>query len=138
MCLFIRSKNNHTASECGESCRQRRRELESEVHQLRREVKSGEERLRTMENEMRRFQQQPTSPTPPPPPPPSIAQQQQQQAQHNEETERLMLKLSALRDKTNHLETSLSAETRVKLDLFSALGDAKKQLEHRESKFTAS
>ncbi|KAF3833583.1 hypothetical protein F7725_024787, partial [Dissostichus mawsoni] len=32
-------------------------------------------------------------------------------------------------DKTQHLENSLSAETRIKLDLFSALGDAKRQLE---------
>lgn len=40
-----------------------------------------------------------------------------------------MSALSAMQDKTQHLENSLSAETRVKLDLFSALGDAKRQLE---------
>ncbi|CAL4065981.1 unnamed protein product [Meganyctiphanes norvegica] len=34
-----------------------------------------------------------------------------------------------MQDKNTHLETSLSAETRVKLDLFSALGEAKRQLE---------
>ena len=45
------------------------------------------------------------------------------------ETEVLMSALSIMQDKNTHLETSLSAETRVKLDLFSALGEAKRQLE---------
>lgn len=52
---------------------------------------------------------------------------------HNE-TEILMQTLSAMQDKNSHLENSLSAETRIKLDLFSALGEAKRQLEIRESK----
>lgn len=51
---------------------------------------------------------------------------------HNE-AEMLMAALSALRDKTSHLEDSLSAETRIKLDLFSALGEAKRQLEIKDS-----
>uniref|UniRef100_A0A8C4PWB3 Macoilin n=1 Tax=Eptatretus burgeri TaxID=7764 RepID=A0A8C4PWB3_EPTBU len=34
-----------------------------------------------------------------------------------------------MREKHHQLESSLSAETRIKLDLFSALGDAKRQLE---------
>ncbi len=43
-----------------------------------------------------------------------------------------MSALAAMQDKNIHLETSLSAETRLKLDLFSALGDAKRQIEiHR-------
>lgn len=40
-----------------------------------------------------------------------------------------MSALSTLKDKNAHLEHSLSAETRIKLDLFSALGEAKRQLE---------
>ena len=40
-----------------------------------------------------------------------------------------MSALSAMQEKTQHLENSLSAETRIKLDLFSALGDARRQLE---------
>lgn len=51
---------------------------------------------------------------------------------HNE-SEILMSALSAMQDKNAHLENSLSAETRIKLDLFSALGEAKRQLEIRES-----
>lgn len=49
--------------------------------------------------------------------------------ENEKDTEVLMLALSAMQDKTQHLENSLSAETRIKLDLFSALGDAKRQLE---------
>lgn len=46
-----------------------------------------------------------------------------------------MSALSAMQDKTQHLENSLSAETRIKLDLFSALGDAKRQLEIAQGLF---
>ncbi|KAJ0061152.1 hypothetical protein NL108_008836, partial [Boleophthalmus pectinirostris] len=44
-------------------------------------------------------------------------------------TELLLSSLSALQDKAHQLELSLSAETRIKLDLFSALGDARRQLQ---------
>ena len=46
-----------------------------------------------------------------------------------------MSALSAMQEKTQHLENSLSAETRIKLDLFSALGDAKRQLEIAQGKW---
>merc|ERR1719432_588521 len=103
-------------------------------------MKSGEDRVRSMDVEIQhlRRSQQNT------PPQHQIQQQQQpqqqqqqqqqqpqhqqQQQQHNVETELLVSALSALQDKTAHLETSLSAETRIKLDLFSALGEAKRQL----------
>lgn len=49
-------------------------------------------------------------------------------------TDVLMNALAAMQDKNCTLEKNLSAETRVKLDLFSALGDAKRQLEISESK----
>lgn len=52
-----------------------------------------------------------------------------------ESTEVLMSALAALQDKNSTLEKNLSAETRVKLDLFSALGDAKRQLEVDKSKY---
>lgn len=44
-------------------------------------------------------------------------------------SEVLMSALAAMQDKNATLEKNLSAETRVKLDLFSALGDARRQLE---------
>jgi hypothetical protein len=37
--------------------------------------------------------------------------------------------LSQLQERNAHLQDSLSAETRIKLDLFSALGEVKRQLE---------
>ena len=40
-----------------------------------------------------------------------------------------MSALEAMQEKNALLEKSLSAETRLKLDLFSALGDVKRQLE---------
>lgn len=56
-----------------------------------------------------------------------------QYKENHSDTEILMSALSAMQDKNSHLENSLSAETRIKLDLFSALGEAKRQLEIRES-----
>lgn len=50
------------------------------------------------------------------------------------DTEILMSAFSAMQEKNAHLENSLSAETRIKLDLFSALGEAKRQLEIRDGK----
>ena len=40
-----------------------------------------------------------------------------------------MSALEAMQEKNLMLENSLSAETKLKLDLFSALGDVKRQLE---------
>ncbi|KAJ8391506.1 hypothetical protein AAFF_G00088280 [Aldrovandia affinis] len=51
-----------------------------------------------------------------------------------QDADRLLSALSAMQDKTQHLEYNLSAETRIKLDLFSALGDARRQLEIAQGK----
>lgn len=45
-----------------------------------------------------------------------------------------MSALSAMQDKNTHLENSLSAETRIKLDLFKALGEAKRQIDLMKGK----
>lgn len=45
------------------------------------------------------------------------------------ETDMLLSTLSAMQEKAQHLECNLSAETRIKLDLFSVLGDTRRQLE---------
>lgn len=42
--------------------------------------------------------------------------------------------LALMQEKNSTLEKNLSAETRVKLDLFSALGEARRQLEIKDSK----
>lgn len=43
--------------------------------------------------------------------------------------------LAVMQEKNSTLEKNLSAETRVKLDLFSALGEARRQLEIKDCEF---
>ncbi|XP_076016039.1 macoilin-1 isoform X2 [Genypterus blacodes] len=84
------------------------RELETECKKLSMDTKLKEEQIRDLEvkcQELRKYKE------------------------NEKDTEVLMSALSAMQEKTQHLENSLSAETRIKLDLFSALGDAKRQLE---------
>ncbi|XP_076372708.1 macoilin isoform X2 [Tachypleus tridentatus] len=98
--------------DCTENCKNRRRDLENDVKQLRREIKLREDQMRQIERE---------------------AQSLRQYKDSQDDTEVLMSALSAMQDKNTHLENSLSAETRVKLDLFSALGEAKRQMEITQS-----
>ncbi|XP_015267142.1 PREDICTED: macoilin isoform X2 [Gekko japonicus] len=94
--------------ECTETLRNRIRDLETECKKLTIDIKLKEDQIRDLEmkvQELRKYKE------------------------NEKDTEVLMSALSAMQDKTQHLENSLSAETRIKLDLFSALGDAKRQLE---------
>ncbi|KAK2179211.1 hypothetical protein NP493_506g02063 [Ridgeia piscesae] len=95
-------------NECTEVCKTRQQELESELKQIRRELKVREDQIRQLDRETQTLRQY-------------------KEAQND--TEVLMSALAAMQDKTTHLENSLSAETRLKLDLFSALGEAKRQME---------
>nr|CAD7256887.1 unnamed protein product [Timema shepardi] len=97
---------------CTDNCRSRQKDLETEGKQLRRELKVKDDKCLAAEREVQSLRQYKES--------------------HND-SEILMSALSAMQDKNAHLENSLSAETRIKLDLFSALGEAKRQLEIRES-----
>ncbi|KAF5893197.1 macoilin-1 [Clarias magur] len=94
--------------ESTDSLRSRMRDLESECKKLSHDLKFKEEQLRELEDKV---------------------QELRKYKENEKDTEVLMSALSAMQDKTQHLENSLSAETRIKLDLFSALGDAKRQLE---------
>ncbi|KAK9303236.1 hypothetical protein QLX08_005009 [Tetragonisca angustula] len=95
--------------ECTDTCKSRRTQMEQDLKNLRRELKTKEDRCSTLEKDITRCKE------------------------NHKESEILLSALNALQDKTAHLEDSLSAETRIKLDLFSALGEAKRQLEIRES-----
>lgn len=97
--------------ECTESCKVRRRELESELQDCRTAEHWTEERIATLEREN------------------AILLDKVREA------DLLRSALESIQDKNTHLENNLSAETRIKLDLFSALGEAKRQLEIRDSKF---
>ncbi|CAH0563797.1 unnamed protein product [Brassicogethes aeneus] len=95
--------------ECTEACKARRRELEAEAGEARAQQRWAEERCGALQAENAAL------------------------AEQLRETDVLMSALGAMQEKTTHLENSLSAENRIKLDLFSALGEAKRQLEIRES-----
>lgn len=97
--------------DCTDVCKQRRREMEMQLQQLRRDLQQREEQFNQMENEIMMLRQY----------------------KDNNQTPALMSALAGLQEKNRHLETSLSAETRIKLDLFSALGDTKRQLEIAQS-----
>ncbi|KAA8586179.1 hypothetical protein FQN60_007748 [Etheostoma spectabile] len=94
--------------ESTDSLRGRIRELETECKKLSMDMKLKEEQIRDLEGK---------------------CQELRKYKENEKDTEVLMSALSAMQEKTQHLENSLSAETRIKLDLFSALGDAKRQLE---------
>lgn len=105
-------------AECGEPCKLKRQQMEIEMQKLHRELISSEDakhnaekQNRNIEQEMRKFEVQ-------------LRNRESQQG-----AEVLMSALAAMQDKNATLEKNLSAETRVKLDLFSALGDARRQLE---------
>ncbi|XP_035725115.1 macoilin-1-like isoform X2 [Vespa mandarinia] len=95
--------------ECTDTCKNKRVQMEQDLKNLRREVKTKEERCNALEKDATRCKE------------------------NQRESEILLGALNELQEKTRHLENSLSAETRIKLDLFSALGEAKRQLEIRES-----
>ncbi|XP_076235922.1 macoilin-1 isoform X4 [Calliopsis andreniformis] len=95
--------------ECTDACKNRRTQMEQDLKTLRRELKAKEERCSVLEKDITRCKE------------------------NHKESEILLGALNALQDKTAHLEDSLSAETRIKLDLFSALGEAKRQVEIRDS-----
>ncbi|XP_062324713.1 macoilin-2 [Osmerus eperlanus] len=94
--------------ECTDTLRRRVSELEAECKKLTMDIKLKEDQIRDLEMKV---------------------QELHKYKENEKGTEVLMAALSAMQDKTQHLENSLSAETRIKLDLFSALGDAKRQLE---------
>ncbi|CAL8272087.1 unnamed protein product [Merluccius merluccius] len=94
--------------ECTDTLRRRITDLETECKKLSMDIKLKEDQIRELEMKV---------------------QELHKYKENEKDTEVLMSALSAMQDKTQHLENSLSAETRIKLDLFSALGDAKRQLE---------
>ncbi|XP_060522754.1 macoilin-1 isoform X2 [Cylas formicarius] len=97
------------AADCTDACKSRRRDLEAELADCRQTQRWAEERCKGLELENREL------------------------AEQLRDRERLRSAVAALQEKNADLENSLSAETRIKLDLFSALGDAKRQLEIRDS-----
>ncbi|XP_055346255.1 macoilin-like isoform X2 [Paramacrobiotus metropolitanus] len=96
-------------NECSESCKNQRKEIEAELRQLRRDLTTKDEKLRSLNDE--------------------VAALKQNKESYKDSDVQLTTALSQLQDRNAHLENSLGAETKLKLDLFSALGEAKRQVE---------
>ncbi|XP_067626671.1 macoilin-2 isoform X2 [Eurosta solidaginis] len=110
--------------ECSTQCKQRKQQMDEEIKQLRRDLKAAEEAKQMAEQHGRKWEQELRI----------FEAEIRNRDSAQPGAEMLMNALAAMQDKNCTLEKNLSAETRVKLDLFSALGDAKRQLEISESR----
>lgn len=97
-----------------EHCNSKRLELEEDLRQTRERLVDKEERVKVLERDIECLKAK-TNDT--------------DNIQLKKETEALMSSLAQIRGKNTHLENSLSSETRLKLDLFSALGETRRHLE---------
>lgn len=124
--LLLRARHAPTTQngECeNETCRSRRATNEAEAAALRRDLQRARERHHQLQRDLTNATEQVRALE-------AVAEQQQQQAV---EAAPRMGGWQALHERATHLERALSAETRVKLDLLSALGDAKRNMHIQDS-----
>ena len=101
-----------------EHCNARRLEIEDDMRQQRERVGEKDERIRSLEREIENLK---------------AKTNENDSIQLRKETEALISTLAQIKGKNTHLENSLSSETRLKLDLFSALGETRRHLEIAQS-----
>ncbi|KAK1796102.1 hypothetical protein P4O66_009187, partial [Electrophorus voltai] len=106
--FLLRSASNRQEHSETQLLRKKARDLDTEYKQLQLDYQGKENRVLALEKEVETLQKHRCT---------------------EQEADALLSALSSLQDKAQHLEYNLSAETRLKLDLFSALGDARRQLE---------
>lgn len=99
----------------------KKQQLESDVNKIRREYAAFEEMKHNVEKQTQRYEQELRKME-------VELRNREQQQQHD------LITVNDLRMKNATLEKNLSAETRVKLDLFSALGESKREIEMRDCK----
>lgn len=99
----------------------KKQQLESDVNKIRREYAAFEEMKHNVEKQTQRYEQELRKM--------EVELRNREQQQHSD-----LITLNDLRMKNATLEKNLSAETRVKLDLFSALGESKRDIEMRDCK----
>ncbi len=97
-----------------DACVAKRQDLEQELVLMRGKLTDQEERIADIEAENEQLKKK---------------SMENDGMKLKKETELLYSALTAMQGKNTHLENSLSSETRLKLDLFSALGDTRRQLE---------
>ena len=85
--------------------------METEIKNLRRDVRTREEQIAARDGELQTLRQ----------------------FRDTTNTDALISALANIKEKNAHLEKSLSAENRLKQDLFSALGEAKHQIDNLKS-----
>lgn len=127
------------SQDCSGDCKRKLRDADREKETLRREIKVAEDKIIRLERELQNVKstlmlEQKNKEVVPSEPffkwrCTNLSNNFSPQA--SAETAKLMSLLTALQDQNAHLESSLSAETRLKLDLFSALGEARRQLSIR-------
>ncbi|CAH2043176.1 unnamed protein product, partial [Iphiclides podalirius] len=109
------------SGECeSEWCKTRRATQESEGASLRHELQQACAKVAQLQRDLQQATDQ-------------VRALEARQEGNGSPTLRLAEAWQALQERATHLEHSLSSETRVKLDLLSALGDAKRQLHIQES-----
>ncbi|KAB5540084.1 hypothetical protein PHYPO_G00097290 [Pangasianodon hypophthalmus] len=106
--FLLRNASNRQEHSETQLLRKRARDLDTEYKQLQLDYQGKDNRVLALEKEVESLQKLRCT---------------------EQEADALLSALSSLQDKAQHLEYNLSAETRLKLDLFSALGDARRQLE---------
>ena len=112
-----KSSSEHVAPvrvENHDSCNAKATELEQEVAKLQRKLDEANQSISELKKENGEMRQKDS---------------ENETGKMKKDLELLTNALTALQGKNVHLENSLSSETRLKLDLFSALGDTRRQLE---------
>ncbi|KXJ17085.1 macoilin isoform X2 [Exaiptasia diaphana] len=115
-------KQREDTTNCHDACISLREEMEEETRQLRMLLSEKDDEIKRLDLETESLRQK---------------TKEVESQQVKKETEILMNALTAMQGKNTHLENSLSSETRLKLDLFSALGETRRQLEIAQSKVTS-
>ncbi|XP_048479050.1 macoilin [Plutella xylostella] len=116
--------NARRTGECeNETCIQRRLASETETATTRRDLQRARERAARLTRDLTTATEQ-------------VRALEQRQEDSSSPHSRLASAYTSLQERASHLERALSAETRVKLDLLSALGEAKRQLTIREGLIT--
>lgn len=95
-------------SECNEKCSKKLKEFECENKRIAEDLRKKQDRVTMLETEMKTLTKS---------------------CDTENRVDTLMVALNLMEEKNASLQESLSAETRFKLDLFSALGEARRQLE---------
>lgn len=106
---------------CPDTCKMKKMHLENENNKLRRDIMLIDEAKNNYEKQNRMYEQE--------------LRKYEVEFRNRDQNQNVALQnaLAIMQEKNATLEKNLSAETRIKLDLFSALGEARRQIEIKEN-----